>query len=173
MLLPSQEIVSTHVCYSNKGICALLTQLSGRYIEKTMCTLSRDCTYSAAKLPSWFESILIILSVYSGDPVVESRKDQPKWLWRASCSAAYGLQEFKGKKKKNSRVPDIYHLTSSLWVVFLLWLDAQNLLRGLPPVQVHFKPEAVSEWYLNSMWLHLQKLSHLRQIGTSYRILHW
>ena len=75
MVLPSQEIVSTHVCYSNKGICALLTQLSGRYIEKTMCTLPRDCTYSAAKLPSWSESILIILSVYTGDPVVDSRED--------------------------------------------------------------------------------------------------
>ena len=38
MALPSQEIVNTQVCYSNKGICALLTQLSGRYNEKTMCT---------------------------------------------------------------------------------------------------------------------------------------
>ena len=51
-VLPSQEIVNTPVCYSNKGICALLTQLSGRYNEKTMCTFPRDCTYSAAKLPS-------------------------------------------------------------------------------------------------------------------------
>ena len=133
MVLPSQEIVSTHVCYSNKGICALLTQLSGRYIEKTMCTLPRDCTYSAAKLPSWLESILIIVSVYSGDPVIDSREDQPEWLWRASCRAAYGLQEFK-EKKKNSLVPDIYRFTSPLWVVFLLWLDTQNLMRGLPPI---------------------------------------
>ena len=99
MVLPSQEIVSTHVCYSNKGICALLTQLSGRYIEKTMCTLPRDCTYSAAKLPSWLESILIIVSVYSEDPVIDSREDQPEWPWRASCRAAYRLQEFKEKKK--------------------------------------------------------------------------
>ena len=151
MVLPSQEIVSTHVCYSNKGICALLTQLSGRYIEKTMCTLPRDCTYSAAKLPSWLESILIIVSVYSGDPVIDSREDQPEWLWRASCRAAYGLQEFK-EKKKNSLVPDIYRLTSPLWVVFWLRLNAHNLMRGLPPVQVHLQtrgcPHMISQQYV-------------------------
>ena len=138
MVLPSQEIVSTHVCYSNKGICALLTQFSGRYIEKTMCTLPRDCTYSAAKLPSWLESILIIVSVYSGDPVIDSREDQPEWLWRASCRAAYGLQEFKEKKKK---LTGSRHLsfTSPLWVVFWRRLDAHNLMRGLPQVQVHLQ----------------------------------
>ena len=171
MVLPSQEIVSTHVCYSNKGICALLTQLSGRYIEKTMCTLPRDCTYSAAKPPSWSESILIILSVYTGDPVVDSREDSQN---NSGELLEVQLMDYRSlKEKKNSLVPDIYRLTSPLWVIFLLWLDAQNLMRVLPLVQVHFKAEAVSEWYLNSTWLHLQKLSHLRQIGTGYRILHW
>ena len=166
MVLPSQEIVNTPVCYSNKGICALLTQLSRRYIEKTMCTFPRDCTYSTAKLPSWLENILKIVTVFSSDQVIESRQDQPKWLWRASCRATDGWQEFKKNKNKNDWSQTFILFPS--WVVFWLWLDAHNLMRGLPPC----KPETVSVWYLNSTWLHMQKLSHLRQIVASYRILH-
>ena len=37
-VLPSQEIVNTPVCYSNKGICALLTQLSAG-------TTKRQCVH--------------------------------------------------------------------------------------------------------------------------------
>ena len=170
MVLPSQEIVNTHVCYSNKGICALLTQPIGRYIEKTVCRFPRDYTYSAAKLPSWLESILRIVTVFSGDQVIESRQDQPEWLWRASCRAAYELQELK-KKKKNHWSQTFILFPS--WVVFWLWLDAHNLMSGLPPVcGCICKPETVSVWYINYTWLHLQKLSHLRQIVASYRILH-
>ena len=80
-----------------------------------MCTFPRDCTYSAAKLPSWLESILIIVTVFSGDQVIESRQDQPEWLWRASCRAAYGLQELKKKKKlKQNDLTGPRHLPSSL-----------------------------------------------------------
>ena len=174
MLLPSQEIVSTHVYYSNKGICALLTQLSGRYIEKTMRTLPRDCTYSAAKLPSWLESILIIVSVYSEDPVIDSREDQPEWPWRASCRAAYRLQEFK--EKKNSLVPDISPLTSPLWVVFLLWLDAHNLMRGLPPVEVHLQTRGclhmISQQYVAKSAKIISFETNCCKVQNTARIMH-
>ena len=137
---------------------------------KRQCVHFRDYTYSAAKLPSWLESVLIIVTVFSGDQVIESRQDQPEWLWRASCRAAYELQELK-KKKKNHWSQTFILFPS--WVVFWLWLDAHNLMRGLPPVcGCICKPETVSVWYLDSTWLHLQKLSHLRHIVASYRILH-
>ena len=156
MVLPSQEIVNTPVCYSNKGICALLTQLSRRYIEKTMCTFPRDCTYSTAKLTSWLESILKIVTVFSSDQVIESRRDQPEWLQRASCRAAYGLQELKKKKAHWSQTFILF----PSWVVFWLWLDAHNLMRGLPLVcGCICKPETVSVWYLDSTWLSAKIIS--------------
>ena len=39
-----------------------------------------------------------------------------------------------GVKNKSPRVPDISPLPFPLWVVFLFWLDRQNLMRGLPPI---------------------------------------
>ena len=76
------------------------------------------------------------------------------------------------KKKKKPHWSQTFILFPS-WVVFWLWLDAHNLMRGLPLVcGCICKPETVSVWYLDSMWLHLQKLSLLRQIVASYRILH-
>ena len=76
------------------------------------------------------------------------------------------------KKKKKAHWSQTFILFPS-WVVFWLWLDAHNLMRGLPPVcGCICKPETVSVWYIDYTWLHLQKLSHLRQIVASYRILH-
>ena len=78
----------------------------------------------------------------------------------------------KNKNKNKNDWSQTFILFPS-WVVFWLWLDAHNLMRGLPLVYGCIcKPETVSVWYLDSTWLHLQKLSHLRQIVASYRILH-
>ena len=148
MVLASQEIVNTPVCYSNQGICALLTQPIRRYIEKTVCRFPRDCTYSAAKLPSWLESILIIVTVFIGDQVIESRQDQPEWLWRASCRAAYELQELKKKKKK--LVPDIYPLPFMSCILALVGCTQSN--EGSP----------------SGMWVHLQAWDCLCMIYRLY-----
>ena len=80
-----------------------------------------------------------------------------------------------GVKKKKKKPTSPRHLSSSLplWFEFLLWLDAHNLMWGLPPIYGYIcKPETLSVWYLNSTWLHPEKLSHLRHIVASYRILH-
>ena len=42
-------------------------------------------------------------------------------------------------KNISPRVPDISPLPFPLWVVFLLWLDTQNLMRGLPPITSVFQ----------------------------------
>ena len=86
--------------------------------------------------------------------------------------SSLGITGVKKKKKKKNTHTHKWSQTFILfpsWVVFWLWLDAHNLMRGLLP----YKPETVSVWYLDSTWLHLQKLSHLRHIVASYRILHW
>ena len=152
MVLASQEIVNSYVCYSNKGICALLTQSIRRYIEKTVCRFPRDYTYSAAKLPSWLESILRIVTVFIGDQVIESRQDQPEWLWRASCRAAYGLQELKKKKKKTKKqlVPDIYPLHFMSCILALVGCTQSN--EGSP----------------SGMWVHLQAWDCLCMISRQY-----
>ena len=118
-----------------------------------MCAFPRDCTYSAAKLPSWLESILIIVTVFSGDQVIESRQDQPEWLWRASCRAAYGLQELKKNKNKNKTtplVPDIYPLPFMSCILALVGCTQSN--EGSP----------------SGIWVHLQARDSLCMISQQY-----